>query len=953
MSYKIKRKTLCNRLLVGSALVAASFGVFSCSDKYDLDSDSQQPNNLNSIYGYLEGQGYYSNYLRLINDLGEKDVLSQTGSNTLFAADDEAFARFFANNAWGVKSYEELTLAQKKLLLYSSMIDNPYSTSMLSTADGPIKGEVFRRSSSVTIYDSVLVVPNDDPQGIMPQTERFDQLRASTTRKSTVLFDDQSQTNPMIHFNAQFLTSNKILSDDIDFMYGKWLGFGQRTEEDVYVNNTKVVEANIFCKNGFVHRVNEVLLPLSNLAETIRKTSNTQYFSSILERFAAVAYDKNLTDAYNNSKGTAYDSVFIKRYYSDRSWGSTASGANADKKFDTDKDGRTFDGSLLFDPGWNGLYPQMTAKGSDAMMEDMIVMLVPNDKALKSWWDGEGGLDIHNFYAKGITDTKEGLEKVPVSVLDDLVNAGMKTPFTATIPSNFSNILDDANMKLGITTADIDSVILSSNGLIYVTNKVFAPTAYSSVLSPAVIDTIRFSAIANAIENLDYQAYLNSMVSKYTFLLPTNQALESYVDPVSYYYSSPQMWKFNIDRTKSLAQRLSIEAYNCVIDVDGTPAPFGSARKLTGAKETHIKDRLEEILDNLIITQEYTPGKEYYKTKGNTFVRIKPSSSASGLDVAATYQYQYNEPIVVNDNSESKYNKQNGTTLVVDKMPMGGPASVAQMLSLVPDFSEFLWVLENSGALSKSNSKDKWLAADQTFGNLLNIKSKGMIGAEDATSTTKVTYLLNNYHYTIYAPTNAAMAQAYADGLPDANAMALAEQLDEEESKGGTKESHVDSLKEVLLDFVKYHIQDNSIFIDQGFVSGEYESGKTELIKSTSVDEETGQEKPWDGTYSPGRPYKLKVNVSPSGLTVTDVMGNTRNVVTSGNAYNIMVREYWADGTSANTIPTNTTLNNSSFAVIHAIDGPLYFDTADPNDNQFKYKYKKLGGDSTSSVKRR
>ena len=269
MSYKIKRKTLCNRLLVGSALVAASFGVFSCSDKYELDSDSQQPNNLNSIYGYLEGQGYYSNYLRLINDLGEKDVLSQTGSNTLFAADDEAFARFFANNTWGVKSYEELTLAQKKLLLYSSMIDNPYSTSMLSTADGPIKGEVFRRSSSVTIYDSVLVVPNDDPQGIMPQTERFDQLRASTTRKSTVLFDDQSQTNPMIHFNAQFLTSNKILSDDIDFMYGKWLGFGQRTEEDVYVNNTKVVEANIFCKNGFVHRVNEVLLPLSNLTATL------------------------------------------------------------------------------------------------------------------------------------------------------------------------------------------------------------------------------------------------------------------------------------------------------------------------------------------------------------------------------------------------------------------------------------------------------------------------------------------------------------------------------------------------------------------------------------------------------------------------------------------------------------------------------------------------------------
>lgn len=930
-------------------MVAASFGVFSCSDKYDLDSDSQQPSNLNSIYGYLEGQGNYSNYLRLINDLGEKDVLSQTGSNTLFAADDEAFSRFFANNKWNVKSYEELSTAQKKLLLYSSMIDNPYSTSMLSTADGPIKGEVFRRSSSVTIYDSVLVVPNDDPEGIMPQTERFDQLKSSSTRKSTVLFDDPRQPNPMLHFNAQFMTSNKILSDDIDFIYSKWLGFGQRAEEDVYVNNTKIIEPNIFCKNGFVHRVSEVLLPLDNMAETIRKTGNTQYFSSVLERFAGVAYDKDLTDAYNNSKGTSYDSVFIKRYYSDRSYGSTASGTNANKKFDTDKDGRTFDGSLLFDPGWNGLYPQMTAKGTDPMMEDMIVMIVPTDKAFKDWWDGEGGLDIHNFYANGITDTKEGLNNVPVSVLDDLVNAGMKTPFTATIPSNFDNILDDANMKLGIQTSDIDSVMLASNGLIYVTNKVFAPTAYSSVLSPAVIDTVRFSAIANAIENLDYQAYLNSMVSSYTFLLPTNEALESYVDPVSFYYSAPQMWKFAIDRTKSLSQRLSVEIYSCSIDEEGNPTASGSARKLTGATQTQIKDRLEEILDNLIITQEYTPGKQYYKTKGNTYVRITPGSA--GIDVSATWQSQYDNPISVAEDASSKYTKQNGTTLVVDKMPMGGSLSVAQMLSLNPDFSEFLWVLENSNALSKSNSKDKWIAGDQQFGNLLNIKNKGMIGSEDATSTQKVTYLLNNYHYTIYAPTNAAMQQAYTAGLPDADDLALAEQLDEDEGLTGTKESHVDSLKEVLLDFVKYHIQDNAIFIDEGFNSGDYESGKTELIKSTTVDDD-GNILDWNGTYSPGRPYKLKVNVSASGLTVTDVMGNTRNVIKTGGAYNMMAREYWADGTSANSLPSSTSLNNSSFAVIHAIDGPLYFDTSDPQENQFKYKYKPLSKD-TSSAKRR
>ena len=160
MLYNLQRKKLYRRLLVGGALCVAGLGVFSCSDKYDLDTD--QPSGLNSIYGYMEKKGNFKNYLQLIQDLGQKDILSKTGSKTLFIADDDAFARFFQSNKWGVKRYEDLTLAQKKLLLNTATIDNPYSTSMLSTAAGsasPITGEVLRRSSSSSLLDSVLLVP--------------------------------------------------------------------------------------------------------------------------------------------------------------------------------------------------------------------------------------------------------------------------------------------------------------------------------------------------------------------------------------------------------------------------------------------------------------------------------------------------------------------------------------------------------------------------------------------------------------------------------------------------------------------------------------------------------------------------------------------------------------------------------------------------------------------------
>ena len=64
-------------------------------------------------------------------------------------------------------------------------------------------------------------------------------------------------------------------------------------------------------------------------------------------------------------------------------------------------------------------------------------------------------------------------------------------------------------------------------------------------------------------------------------------------------------------------------------------------------------------------------------------------------------------------------------------------------------------------------------------------------------------------------------------------------------------------------------------------------------------------------------------------MTVTDVMGNTRNVITHNGMYNVQAREYWLNSTNVNNAQT---LTNSSTAVVHAIDGPLFFDK-----DQFTY----------------
>lgn len=976
MLYNFQRKKLCRHLLVGGALCAASLGIFSCTDTYDLGT--KQPEGLNSIYEYMNEQGKFTNYLRLIDDLGQKEILSKTGSKTMFIADDAAFDKFYSSNSWGVKKYEQLSPAQKKLLLYSAMIDNPYSTSMLSSAASigdngkPVKGEVCRRSSSLALYDSVTVVPKDDPDGILPKNDRFNEILVG--RDSIVLFTDASNAAPMIHFTGKFITSNKMELTDVDFIYNQ--APGTFKSDDVYVNNSKVVKSNIFCKNGFIHEVDKVIVPLDNMAEIIRKTPEVSTFSSIIERFAAPDDSVRLTDAYNVNRGSKVDSVFVKRYFSDRSAGSTM---NRSVAFQFDKNGTPFDASLKFDPGWNGYVPDIN-NVREPMMEDMAVMLVPSNAAVDHWW-GHGGSVIANYYGS--------LKNTPNSVLAKLVNVNQLTSFAESVPSKFDDVLDDANEPMYITPADVDSVIIGCNGLVYITNKVFAPTSYKSVLFPAVIDTTNFRIISNAIDNMNYDKYLNSMVSEYTFLIPTNKGLLSYIDPVSYGSAKTKLWEFYLDLSKAKSKQICATVYDCMLDGDGNWVKDPDGDKpitITGGTDNAIiRDRMEDLLDNIIVTRGYQPGKKFYITKGRSFVKIEEKNG--DVYVSGSWQDENQKPL----KAIQTYEMSNGNAFVLDGVVMGTRNSVAKTLAQNPDFSEFLGIMQACGALATQDTKDKWQAGDQEFGNLFNIKNAGAVGAEDTKTGTKASYLLNNFHYTMYVPTNDAMQMAYEAGLPTLDM--LEEAYVEDDSLGldpaKDPESKQAVLMEAMLDFVKYHIQDNSIYVDEGFESGEYESGKTELIKSTAIKEEVAEadiesignvtkvEKDekgtytvsyWNGKYSPGRPYKLKVSVSGSDMYVEDCRngydpnthqslgGEKAKIIMKEGYYNLMAREYWLESSSKISSPHTVQINNSSAVAVHGIDKPLIYSDGMHYDSkgllsptQFIYTHKPL----TSDAKRR
>lgn len=938
MLYNSKRKRLCRHLLAGGALCLAGLSLFSCSDTYDYDD--VQPSNLNTIYGYMQSGGElkrsYKVFLHLIDDLGQKEVLSRTGSKTLFIADDAAFDKWFASNDWGVTKYEDLSLAQKKLLLNSAMLDNPYSESMLSTAVGPTRGEVCRTTSSQSIYDSVPVL--DVMSDIIPANEHWNTIRQRGGK--IVLFADQTGAQPMVYFTPKFLANNNVAHSDVDFLYQNPSGTYQSGE--IYVNHSKVLNSK-FCKNGFVHEVDEVVTPLDNMSEIIRKDSRVSAFSSILERFAAPAYSGALTTNYNQNKfgddlSLYVDSVFIKRYFSNRSAGS---GYSEDSKvvFNVDKDGSGAGdegGTLKYDPGWQTYVPAIF-NDRDPMKEDLAVMLVPSDDAINHWWNEGDGDVIRRYYGT--------LDNTPKSTLEKLVNVNMLNSLVESVPSRFDKVLDDANEELGIKKEDVDDVIIGCNGVIYITNKVFAPKSYSSVLFPAVVDKGQLSVISVAIDSLDYDAYLNSMVSNYSFVIPTNTALLQYVDPVSYAKQDKIVYEFYLNPKASQKDPLCAQAYKCTIEEDGTITKGDkSGSELKGSSNSTIQNRIEDMLDNIIAIERYVPGKHYYRTKGNTFVKIEVVNGDTL--VSGSFQTDYNTPITANQ----VYHMSNGETYVLDTPVMSTPKATSDILAEHPEFSEFYQVLSESGSITDIATGDGICAASRAVGS----DHRGNLVTQNVVSNvTKYYAMLNAYHYTVYAPTNEAMEIAYGMGLPrpgdvsDLQEQILEGELTPEEQKEA--EEKIAQLQSVMRDFVRYHIQSNSVYVDGGFKArSDYESLKPRLDFQI-VDGDTIKK---EGVYQmiSGSPYRIDVReVNEGGLTLMDAYnkesgaGALTHVITTDGLYNLQGREYWLNGTKQESA---SSIEHSSSVVVHAVDRPLLYSA-----DQFKYIPRQVVNDD--SVKRR
>ncbi|MCF0199294.1 MAG: hypothetical protein HUK02_08225, partial [Bacteroidaceae bacterium] len=385
----------------------------SCQDEYKLDDEKPQWLGA-SIYDDLKARGEFNYYLRLLadpqvnaasdadNNRGLVDILSKTGSKTVFVATDKAWEEFFAKNAqlpesnpWHTAtSYENLSESQKKLLIHTSMLNNAIVMENLASdetsKDGngniiyPMRGQYMRRFTDVEATDSITFMPGDQlpksynwaEQGKKDYWYRF---RTENGGKGLYMVND-STLPMMLHFTGEYLANNNISDEDFSIFMGR-----DRVTSDVHIYDALLVEKDGVCQNGYINVTEKVLTPITNMAEVLRTSGKTNIFSHMIDRWSIPYYNDGVTRAYKkvmDSKGIQWeDSIFTKRYISARSFGG--------QELKTDPHGQRYsteDLALAFDPGWNAFFD---SKGNPQL--DMAAMFVPTDATLWKYFTKGGG----------------------------------------------------------------------------------------------------------------------------------------------------------------------------------------------------------------------------------------------------------------------------------------------------------------------------------------------------------------------------------------------------------------------------------------------------------------------------------------------------------------------------------------------------------------------------------
>ena len=970
-----------------------------------------------TIWDALTEAGNYTYFQRMIDDYDKlqpaaegqrsmREILSGWNDGEVYAANDAAWEVFFAENAklpeghpWhNATSYDRLSDAQKMMLAASSNTPS-YGESEARTY---AKGLFLRNNALFSPTENVIQIQESDMPHTYSTTEKdyWARFRTENGGKGHILLGDFESPMTTI-ITKEWCQKNAVREGDFAIITGN------KQSDLSKMNNAKVVN-ELETDNGAVNSVSRPIVPLANMAEVIRTNGRTNIFSHILDRFSAPFYDETLTQAMRDemsNKGISWeDSVFVKRYFSTLSCGHNE--LNSEPGPDNtlvpynpykDESGTGYIRTLKFDPAWNGYYDEARPE------EDIAAMYVPSDAAMWRFFTEGIGKSLIMTYttpteAYANTDSLfSAIDQIPVSIMQTFVNTIMMRSFRGSVPSKMTSVLGEGMDQVFYPedAEKIDTCLLASNGAVYVMDEVYGPADYTAVIAPAYINNtnkIIKWAIYDGSTGSDYMktyfyTYLKAPQTNLTFFLPSDEAMQYCYDPTSFESTTKRLIQFGY-KNQAFPITSKCINYDPATGVIGR-AITGQGAAISTGTGSETTNRLKDILESHTIVHNIDSGQdnirgenEYFLTKNGNAVKVIRDAEGHIVQALGGFQLENQRQNITSEHpgietcniTKAFEGLKNGQTYILDAPLIPTYRSVYSILTndegyqgktdeewyAEDPYAKFFQLCEcdenivyrcglvplkdpKTGQNTSTSERNSGIKKFRIFGDA----SSGLYGLD------KNVQFFNNYHYTVFVPTNEAVQAAIDNGLP------TWEEIAADDSAMQVVTDQLDSLRAVLdapdyvptaadsalyntlfpqaqkdsvmlqakitylTNFIRYHFFDNTVFLDKMAME------EREFVTS-SYDNE-------NGLFCKAHVKRVKeggqsVLYVCDDARVLDANGNKtstliHNWIPTTGEPNVMARDIICSSTPVG-VPMSTsskkiTLDASSTAVIHSIGQTL------------------------------
>ena len=585
------------------------------------------------------------------------------------------------------------------------------------------------------------------------------------------------------------------------------------------------------------------------------------------------------------------DSIFVKRYFNEANYTS-------------DRYGKLHDGLLYFDPTDNAYYNQ------GSLEQDMGAMFVPTDQAMNDYLNSTKGGYLKVAYGTW--------DNIPTSILSLFIKNHQKKSFMSSLPHVWNEMNDESSFLMNVSPSHIVKTHQANNGVVYITNTVYPPVDYQCVYGSVLTsDLVKVMNWGIQDKRLKFFYYLRSMENMYNLIIPTDEAFKNYRDPISWARGTDrEIWSFYYvpehklvfadiyAATESGEKGAFIKTLGSgdvsanYIEKNGQISDANYSK----SEQLQIHNRLRDIIDMHIVVGKMD-GKNmsgYIDNGENPYKLAKEGATlkitGTGDNVIMTgggdiEQNVAPATIVKNPSCMGRYDSDNGRTYFVNKILHDPIKSVYTLLGENPRCKAFFDLLRGDSKVFSFFEKDKDIVP--IFGLKVISPTSGNSGSS---GLDLVVNSFNNFRYTVFVPTEEALNQAFAEN----DSLRTWQEIADEEDFTNKKRYTL-----YLLNFLKNHFMDNSVYINGNSFSG--------LVYETAAP-----------VYG-GKFHKLKLSSSGYDLVVENEKGTVRaNVITDNTGlYNLMGRDYIVDNSKYKDAKN---IISSSRSVIHLIDNALQFE---------------------------